>query len=164
MNKDQLNQALVDKIKKSQLLIADADTGWRLNPANNKIDINVGTFKPGETAPFKVKFEGQKLTISHIKAHCPCTKSLSWKMIEHEDLGKAQIISGTLDILSKPELHETDDNVKKGATMVARYVALDILYAESELDYFLVSDELNFEINPMCFYTRVNIHYNIDLS
>ena len=158
-----MNELFQEKMKRSQILIQDANTGWRQNAANNRIDINVGTFKPGTASEFKVKFEGQKLTISAVKAHCPCTKNIEFKKIEHEELGTVQIIKGTIDVLSKEELKNTDENVQKGAELVARYIALDIIYAETEIEHFVVNGT-QFELNPMSFYTRINVHYNIDLS
>lgn len=155
----------VKKFQEAELLIADGNTGWRYNPAARKIDVNVGTFKPGVQATFKIKFEGQKLTISQIKAHCPCTKNIYWKLKEDEDLGRNQIVTGTIDVLTLDEIKASDEQARNGAQIVARMVAIDVLYAESEIEHFLFDEETNsFEVNPMSFYSRININYNIDLT
>jgi|SRR5690606_30732763 len=162
------NQEALDKYSentnKAEIYKADADAGWRKNIQSNRIDVNIGTFKPGTSNPFKMRFEGQILNIKAVHATCPCTSKLKVKKDDHPDFGKYHVISGELGVLDLESLQNTDQNVRNGAKVVSRTVAVDVLYEESERDAFIESEEGEWFSNPLALWTRVNVTYNIALD
>src|SRR5690606_26228501 len=102
------NQEALDKYSentnKAEIYKADADAGWRKNIQSNRIDVNIGTFKPGTSNPFNMRFEGQILNIQAVHATWPGASKLKVKCYDPPDCAKYHVISGELGVLDLESL------------------------------------------------------------
>jgi len=163
MDRSEMTSLVNDKDKQAQEFISDIYSGWGAQMGASKIQISVGLTKPGEKKPIKLRFNGQKTTPTHVIPGCACSNVWEIKFKEDEDWGKVFAFISELSVPTLEDLKASQD-VQNGAKKVARSFDFEVFFKESENEKFIFSTDGYARYNPMCFTSKIQVDYIIDLN